>query len=117
MSENPDAEGFGPDDTYISAEVMPEYPGGNQAVLEYLRTQIKYPTVCRENRIEGRVVVSFTINKDGSVTDCQVVRGVHPALDSEAVRVVSNMQAWRPGYINGNPVRVRYSIPINFRLN
>ena len=117
MSENPEAEGSGPDDTYISAEVMPEYPGGNQAVLEYLRTQIKYPTVCRENRIEGRVVVSFTINKDGSITDLQVVRGVHPALDSEAVRVVSNMQAWRPGYINGKPVRVRYSIPINFRLN
>lgn len=114
---NSGAEGFETDDTFFSADVMPEYPGGNQAILEYLRSETKYPTICRENNIQGRVVVSFTINKDGSISDPQVVRGVHPALDDEGLRVILNMQAWKPGMINGKPVRVRYTIPINFRLN
>ena len=112
-----DAEGFDTDDTFISSEVMPEFPGGYQALLEYLRTQIKYPAICRENKIQGRVLVTFIVNKDGSISDPQVVRSVHSALDNEALRVISNMQTWSPGMINGKPVRVQYTIPVNFRLN
>ena len=118
MSEKSGADGseINEDQAYFTVDIMPEYPGGSQAVLEYLRNEIKYPTVCRENRIEGRVLVTFIINKDGSIVEPEVVRGVHPALDSEALRVISQMQPWKPGMLNGQLVRVKYTIPINFRL-
>lgn len=105
------------DNLYINPSVMPEYPGGNSAVLKYLNENIVYPKSARENRVEGRVVVSFTIKKDGYISDPEVVRSVSPDLDNEALRVISEMTArWTPGYVNGEPVNVRYSIPINFRL-
>ena len=105
------------DHLYINPSVMPEYPGGNSAVLKYLNESIVYPKSARENRVEGRVVVSFTIGKDGYISDPEVVRSVSPDLDNEALRVISAMTArWTPGYVNGEPVNVRFSIPINFRL-
>lgn len=105
------------DQLYINPSVMPEYPGGNSAVLKYLNENIVYPKSARENRVEGRVVVSFTIKKDGYISDPEVVRSVSPDLDNEALRVISEMTArWTPGYVNGEPVNVRFSIPINFRL-
>lgn len=115
-SEKADGSESNEDNAYFTVDVLPEYPGGSQALLEYLRTEIKYPTVCREDKIEGRVLVTFVINKDGSIVDPEVVRGVHPALDSEALRVISQMPAWKPGILHGQVVRVKYTVPINFRL-
>lgn len=118
MIEKTGADGseINEDQAYFTVDVLPEYPGGSQALLEYLRTEINYPTICRENKIEGRVLVTFVINKDGSIVEPEVVRGVHPALDSEALRVISQMQPWKPGMLNGQLVRVKYTVPINFRL-
>lgn len=103
---------------YVNPSVMPEFVGGNSGLLKYLKDNIVYPKYARENRIEGRVVISFIIGKDGYISLPEVVRSVSPDLDDEAVRVVSMMtNKWTPGYINGEPVNVRYSIPINFRLS
>ncbi len=101
----------------MEADELPEFPGGTASLLEYLRKTIKYPAVCRENNVQGRVIVSFTIDTDGSITDAEVVRSVDPLLDAEALRTISQMPAWKPGRKNGNIVKVRYSVPINFRLD
>ena len=101
----------------LAADELPEFPGGTVSLLEYLRKNIKYPAVCRENNVQGRVIVSFTIDTDGSITDAEVVRSVDPLLDAEALRAISLMPAWKPGKKDGNIVRVRYSVPINFRLD
>ena len=98
-------------------EDAPEFPGGTQALLDYLRKNIKYPAICRENNIQGRVLVSFVVNKDGAIVDPEVVRGVNPSLDKEALRVISGMPNWKPGSQRGKPVRVKYTVPVNFRLN
>lgn len=106
------------DDTpFMVVEDMPEFPGGTSALMEYLRKNIKYPSLCRENNIQGRVLISFVVNKDGKIVDIEVVKSVHPSLDKEALRVVSSMPAWKPGMQRGKPVRVRYTVPVNFRLN
>ncbi len=101
----------------MEADELPEFPGGTASLLEYLRKTIKYPAVCRENNVQGRVIVSFTIDTDGSITDAEVVRSVDPLLDAEALRTISQMPAWKPGRKNGNIVKVKYSVPINFRLD
>ena len=106
-----------PDEILPFVEDQPEFPGGTAALMEYLRKNIKYPAICRENNIQGRVVVTFVVNKDGSIVDIEIARGVNPSLDKEAVRVISQMPNWKPGYQLGRPVRVRYSLPVNFRLN
>lgn len=106
------------DDTpFMVVEDMPEFPGGTSALMEYLRKNIKYPSLCRESNIQGRVIISFVVNKDGKIVDAEVVKSVHPLLDREALRVVSSMPAWKPGMQRGKPVRVRYTVPVNFRLN
>lgn len=102
---------------HVAVEENPEFPGGTAALMEYLRKNIKYPAICRENNIQGRVLVSFVVNKDGSIVDVEVVRGVNPSLDKEAVRVISQMPNWTPGRQLGRAVRVRYSLPVSFRLN
>ena len=102
---------------FMVVEDMPEFPGGTAALLEYLRKNIKYPAICRENNIQGRVIVSFVVNKDGAIVDPEVVKSVNPSLDKEAVRVISNMPPWKPGKQRGKPVRVKYTVPVNFRLN
>lgn len=98
-------------------EKMPEFPGGTAALLKYLTDNMQYPSVCSENNIQGRVLVSFVVNRDGSIVDIEVVRSVNPYLDKEAVRVVSTMPKWEPGEQRGKTVRVKFNLPVNFRLN
>lgn len=97
-------------------EQMPSFPGGNGALLEYLASHVKYPVVAQENGVQGRVIVSFVVEKDGSITDVRVVRSVDPSLDREAARVVSSMPRWTPGKQNGSAVRVKYNVPVMFKL-
>lgn len=97
-------------------EQMPSFPGGDKALLEYLSNNIKYPVVAQENGVQGRVTVSFVVEKDGSITDVKVVRSVDPSLDKEAARVVKSMPRWIPGKQNGSAVRVKYNVPVSFKL-
>ena len=97
-------------------EQMPYFPGGTNALLAYLEENIKYPEDCEEVCVQGRVVVSFVVEKDGSISDAKVVRSVYPSLDEEALRVVNGMPKWRPGKHNGQSVRTKYTIPVIFRL-
>lgn len=97
-------------------EQMPSFPGGSSALMEYLHDHVKYPVVAQENGVQGRVVVSFIVEKDGSITDVRVVRSVDPSLDREAARVVSSMPRWTPGKQNGSAVRVKYNVPVMFKL-
>ena len=106
-----------PDDVFMVVEEMPEFPGGTMALLEYLRSNVKYPKECRDNNIQGRVLVSFIVGKDGKITNPEIVLGVDPALDAEAMKVVAAMPEWKPGTQKGEKVRVQYTIPINFRLD
>ncbi|MBR6843255.1 MAG: energy transducer TonB [Prevotella sp.] len=97
-------------------EKMPEYPGGQAALFEYLSKNVKYPADAEKKKIEGRVLVTFVVNTDGSITDIEVVRKTFPSLDAEAVRVISGMPKWKPGEQKGKKVRVKYTVPLNFRL-
>lgn len=97
-------------------ENMPEFPGGNAALMQFLSKNIKYPTIAQENGTQGRVVVQFVVNRDGSVVDPVVVRSVDPYLDKEALRVIGTMPKWSPGQQRGKPVRVKYTVPVMFRL-
>ena len=97
-------------------EQQPSYPGGMGALNQWLASNIKYPAMAAENGIEGRVVVQFVVERDGSVSGVHVVRGVDPSLDKEATRVVSQMPKWIPGKHNGSAVRVKYTVPVTFRL-
>ena len=97
-------------------EQMPSFPGGNAALMKYLSENVKYPVVAQENGVQGRVVVSFVVEKDGHITDVKVVRSVDPSLDKEAARVVRSMPSWIPGKQNGSAVRVKYNVPVSFRL-
>ncbi len=97
-------------------EEQPSFPGGQGALMQWLRDNIKYPVIAAENGIEGRVIVQFVVSKTGSISGVTVVRGVDPSLDKEAVRVVSSMPNWTPGKQNGTTVNVRYTLPVTFRL-
>ncbi len=97
-------------------EQMPSFPGGPAALMKYLSENIKYPVVAQENGVQGRVVVSFVVERDGSITDVRVVKSVDPSLDKEATRVVKSMPHWIPGKQNGSAVRVKYNVPVAFRL-
>ena len=97
-------------------EQMPQFPGGPQALFEYLSKNIKYPVVAEENGIQGRVIVTFVVERDGSITDVKVAKSVDPSLDKEAMRVVKSMPNWIPGKQNGSAVRVKYTVPVTFRL-
>lgn len=101
---------------FTVVEQMPMYPGGDAALMQYLSSNIHYPAVAAENGVQGRVVVGFVVERDGSITDVNVMRSVDPALDREAVRVVKNMPHWTPGKQNGSAVRVKYQVPVTFRL-
>lgn len=102
---------------FTVVEQMPMYPGGDAALMQYLSSNIHYPAVAAENGVQGRVVVGFVVERDGSITDVNVMRSVDPSLDREAVRVVKNMPRWTPGKQNGSAVRVKYQVPVAFRLN
>jgi protein TonB len=97
-------------------EQMPQFPGGPQALFEYLSKNIKYPVVAEENGIQGRVIVTFVVERDGSITDVRVAKSVDPSLDKEAQRVVRSMPHWIPGKQNGSAVRVKYTVPVTFKL-
>ena len=97
-------------------EQMPSFPGGPSALMQFLSSNIKYPVVAEENGVQGRVVCTFVVEKDGSITDVRVIKSVDPSLDKEAVRVVKSMPKWIPGKQNGSAVRVKYTVPVTFRL-
>ncbi|WP_291527771.1 energy transducer TonB [Bacteroides sp. UBA939] len=98
-------------------EEMPEFPNGGMAgLMQFLSKNIKYPTIAQENGTQGRVTVQFVVNKDGSIVDAKVLRGVDPYLDKEALRVIGTMPKWKPGMQRGKPVRVKYTVPVMFRL-
>ena len=97
-------------------EQQPLFPGGPAALMKYLSENTKYPVVAQENGVQGRVTVQFVVEKDGSISDVHVLRGVDPSLDREAVRVVKSMPRWTPGKQNGITVRVNYRVPVLFRL-
>ena len=97
-------------------EEMPSFPGGNGALMSYLYSNTKYPVVAQENGVQGRVIISFVVERDGSISDVKVARSVDPSLDREAQRVVKSMPRWTPGKQNGQTVRVKYTVPVVFRL-
>jgi len=97
-------------------EIMPEFPGGEKALRNFIATNVKYPIKAQENGIQGKVYISFVVNKTGKVTDAKVVRGVDPSLDKEALRVVNNLPQWKPGKQHGKKVNVNYTVPISFAL-
>ena len=98
------------------AEVMPEYPGGDQAMMDFVAKNVQYPQEARDKEISGRVLVSFIVEKDGSIAEVKVVKGIGGGCDEEAVRVVKAMPKWKPGKDKGKPVRVSYMMPFTFKL-
>lgn len=104
------------DQVFVVVESMPSFPGGNVALLNYLNSNLKYPALAKEMGISGRVFVSFVVEKDGSVTDIQILRGIGGGCDEEAIRVVKNMPKWIPGRQRSIPVRVRFNLPVKFTL-
>jgi len=102
---------------FVVVETMPEFPGGAQALFKYLSENVKYPVIAQENGIQGRVICQFTVNKDGSIVDVEVARSSGDAsLDKEAVRVIKSMPNWKPGKQRGKAVRVKYTVPVSFKL-
>jgi len=104
------------DEVFKAVEVDPEFPGGEEALYKYLAENIKYPEKAKNDKVEGRVYITFVIEKDGTVSDAKVLRSVNEELDAEALRVINAMPKWKPGTQRGVPVRVQYNIPINFKL-
>ncbi len=101
---------------FTVVEEMPSFPGGEEALMKYLGTQIKYPVMARENGISGRVYLSFYVDKDGKVKEVKVLRGIGGGCDEEALRVVRAMPDWKPGRQNGRNVAVYYNVPVSFNL-
>ena len=104
------------EEIFVVVEQQPEFPGGTSALMKFLGDNIKYPVIAQENGIQGRVITNFVVERDGSISDVQVVRGQDPSLDKEAVRVIKTMPRWTPGQQRGKPVRVRFTLPVVFRL-
>ena len=109
-------ENAGGNNPFDVVEQMPQFPGGPAALMEFLSKNIKYPEEAYKNGIQGRVIVTFTVNKNGSISEAKVVKSVDPQLDEEALRVASSMPNWNPGMQNGEPVNVKYTVPITFKL-
>lgn len=101
---------------YTEVEIRPKFPGGDAALAKYLATHVMYPAQAAEDGAQGKVVVSFVVGKDGSISKVKVIRSKHPALDREAVRVVKAMPKWIPGKMNGKLVNVVYNLPVTFTL-
>jgi len=102
---------------FMVVENMPEFPGGDLGLMKFIQKNVKYPAIAKEYNITGKVYVSFIVDKGGSVTNVKIVRGVDKNLDAEALRVVSALPKYKPGKQRGKPVRVMFTIPINFTLN
>ena len=104
------------DEIFVVVEQQPEFPGGTTALMKFLGDNIRYPVIAQENGIQGRVIMNFVVERDGSISDVQIVRGQDPSLDREAERVIKTMPNWKPGQQRGKPVRVRFTLPVVFRL-
>ncbi len=104
------------EEVHVFVERMPEFPGGTEALMRYFATNIKYPVVCAELNVQGRVYISFVVDKDGSITNVEVKRSPDANLSKEAMRVVSAMPKWNPGKQGGRPVKVAYTVPVSFKL-
>ena len=100
------------DEIFVVVEEPTEFPGGNDALNRYLSKSIRYPEAAQQNGIQSRVIIQFVVEKDGSTSHIEVARGVDPALDKEAVRVVKEMPKWKPGKQRGKPVRTKYTLPV-----
>ncbi len=101
--------------TYV--EIMPEFPGGLNALYKYLGSAIKYPKIDKENNVTGRVVAQFTIDTLGFVRDVEITKSVSPTIDAEALRVISGLPQWKPATQNGKPVNLRMTLPITFKMD
>ena len=101
---------------FMVVEDQPEFPGGTEAMLKFFQDNMAYPESCKEAGIQGRVIATFVVEKDGSVTDIEIAKSVHPDLDAEAIRVIKAMPAWKPGKQRGELVRVKFAVPVNFKL-
>lgn len=104
------------DQIFVVVESMPEFPGGYEALMKYLQQNLKYPALAKEMGIKGRVFLSFVVERDGSVTDIIVLRGIGGGCDEEAIKVVERMPKWKPGTQRNQPVRVQFNLPIKFTL-
>ena len=104
------------DEPFAVVEQMPQYAGGQAALMEYMKNSLKYPKDAAAQKVEGRILVSFIVEKDGSLSDVKATKAIFPSLDAEAVRVVKEMPRWTPGRQRGVVVRVKYVLPITFRL-
>ena len=104
------------DKVYVVVEQMPSFPGGDSALLKYLFENVKYPVSALKAQKQGRVMVCFTVEKDGAISNVKVARSVTPSLDAEAVRAIKSMPKWSPGKQGGEFVRVKYIVPVSFRL-
>ena len=102
---------------FMVVENMPEFPGGDLGLMQYIQKNVRYPPIAKEYNITGKVYVSFIVDRQGKVTNVKIVRGVDKNLDAEAVRVVKSLPKYKPGKQRGKPVRVMFTIPINFTLN
>ena len=101
---------------YDLVDEMPSFPGGLEELYKWIDNNVQYPAVARENGIEGRVILKFIVEKDGTLSDSTVIHSVHPMVDREALRLVGQMPKWNPGKRAGIPVRVRYCLPLKFKL-
>ena len=101
---------------FVVVEKMPEFPGGQKELMKYFSENIKYPIIAQENGIQGRVIVQFTVRKDGSIDDVQVVRSADPSLDKEAIRLIKSMPKWTPGQQRGKAVHCKFTVPVVFKL-
>ena len=103
-------------EVFDMVERMPQFPGGQEKLNEYLSTHLQYPAEAKEKGIQGRVTMIFIVNRDGSISDAKVARGVEPSLDNEALRIINSMPHWIPGQQGGKNVRTRYTLTLPFRL-
>ena len=104
------------DVSFYVIDEKPEFPGGVSAMLKYIAENTIYPELAKKKGISGKVFVQFIVDKDGSITDVKIIRGVSPCIDEEAVRVIRSMPKWKPGYLDGKPVKVSFQTPINFTI-
>ena len=105
------------DKVFEVVDEMPSFPGGQGAMFDFMEKNIKYPKVAEDNGIQGRVILTFIVKKDGSLSDVRVAKSVDPALDKEAVRLVKSMPKWSPGIREGKYVNVKFTLPVTFRIH
>ena len=111
-----DTTAFHDSTIYTEAEVMPGFPGGESELMKFPQSHIRYPEDARDNGTQGKVISSFTVCTDGTCCDFKILKGVSPSINREVIRMLQSMPKWKPGMINGVPVRVQFNLPVNFKL-